>query len=269
MGEGERSSTRLSARSTVSMPLLSQAIRVGAVDGGQGALITLSSSLHSTHPIHCAPWPPTRASNPHPNSIKAPTTNSCLTTRNSTASSTRRRRSSNANKKSSASSPPSNSTPTTSSTSTTCQAPTYQTKTSVRPPPSRPGVSSLSHHPLPSTTTPPERQYRKKSLLIHPDKLKHPRGIEAFDLLKKARPSFLPPSPHQLTPPLSTGPDRTLRLDEAQEPRRDAPRRAHARPARSGTPARRPRRPRAPAAAKDARPGPEGEGQAQGKGDHH
>ncbi|BGP50888.1 DnaJ sub C member 8 [Rhodotorula kratochvilovae] len=31
-----------------------------------------------------------------------------------------------------------------------------------------------------------QRQYRKKSLLIHPDKLKHPRGIEAFDLLKKA-----------------------------------------------------------------------------------
>ncbi|GJN93640.1 hypothetical protein Rhopal_006697-T1 [Rhodotorula paludigena] len=32
-----------------------------------------------------------------------------------------------------------------------------------------------------------QRQYRKKSLLIHPDKLKHPRGIEAFDLLKKAQ----------------------------------------------------------------------------------
>ncbi|CEQ41676.1 SPOSA6832_03397 [Sporobolomyces salmonicolor] len=31
-----------------------------------------------------------------------------------------------------------------------------------------------------------QRNYRKKSLLIHPDKLKHPRGIEAFDLLKKA-----------------------------------------------------------------------------------
>ncbi|BGP19276.1 hypothetical protein JCM10213_008206 [Rhodosporidiobolus nylandii] len=32
-----------------------------------------------------------------------------------------------------------------------------------------------------------QRAYRKKSLLIHPDKLKHPRGIEAFDLLKKAQ----------------------------------------------------------------------------------
>ncbi|POY76252.1 hypothetical protein BMF94_0447 [Rhodotorula taiwanensis] len=32
-----------------------------------------------------------------------------------------------------------------------------------------------------------QRAYRKKSLLIHPDKLKHPRGIEAFDLLKKVR----------------------------------------------------------------------------------
>ncbi|GAA6033011.1 hypothetical protein JCM8097_000097 [Rhodosporidiobolus ruineniae] len=32
-----------------------------------------------------------------------------------------------------------------------------------------------------------QRTYRKKSLLIHPDKLKHPRGIEAFDILKKAQ----------------------------------------------------------------------------------
>ncbi|KAH8090736.1 hypothetical protein HD553DRAFT_303230 [Filobasidium floriforme] len=31
-----------------------------------------------------------------------------------------------------------------------------------------------------------KKQYRKKSLLIHPDKFKHPRGIEAFDQLKKA-----------------------------------------------------------------------------------
>ncbi|KAK4049212.1 DnaJ sub C member 8 [Microbotryomycetes sp. JL221] len=31
-----------------------------------------------------------------------------------------------------------------------------------------------------------QKSYRKRSLLIHPDKLKHPRGIEAFDLLKKA-----------------------------------------------------------------------------------
>lgn len=31
------------------------------------------------------------------------------------------------------------------------------------------------------------KSYRKRSLLIHPDKLRdHPRGIEAFDLLKKA-----------------------------------------------------------------------------------
>lgn len=28
--------------------------------------------------------------------------------------------------------------------------------------------------------------YRKKSLLIHPDKVKHERAVEAFDLLKKA-----------------------------------------------------------------------------------
>ncbi|MBW0519801.1 hypothetical protein O181_059516 [Austropuccinia psidii MF-1] len=34
------------------------------------------------------------------------------------------------------------------------------------------------------------KSYRKRSLLIHPDKLSHPRGIEAFDLLKKAE-SFL------------------------------------------------------------------------------
>ncbi|KAM0791905.1 hypothetical protein ACM66B_004159 [Microbotryomycetes sp. NB124-2] len=31
-----------------------------------------------------------------------------------------------------------------------------------------------------------QKSYRKRSLLIHPDKLQHPRGIEAFDLLKKA-----------------------------------------------------------------------------------
>lgn len=47
-----------------------------------------------------------------------------------------------------------------------------------------------------------DKTYRKKSLLIHPDKLKHPRGIEAFDLLKKVRALPLPPplsSPLQLT----------------------------------------------------------------------
>lgn len=35
------------------------------------------------------------------------------------------------------------------------------------------------------------KTYRRKSLLIHPDKLKHPRGIEAFDLLKKAEGELL------------------------------------------------------------------------------
>lgn len=33
--------------------------------------------------------------------------------------------------------------------------------------------------------------YRKKSLLIHPDKVKHARAVEAFDLLKKASTSLL------------------------------------------------------------------------------
>jgi DnaJ family protein C protein 8 len=32
----------------------------------------------------------------------------------------------------------------------------------------------------------PGKSYRKRSLLIHPDKFKHDRGIEAFDILKKA-----------------------------------------------------------------------------------
>lgn len=40
-----------------------------------------------------------------------------------------------------------------------------------------------------------DKNYRKKSLLIHPDKLKHERGIEAFDLLKKV------PSPTSLARP--------------------------------------------------------------------
>ncbi|GAA5936097.1 uncharacterized protein JCM15063_002709 [Sporobolomyces koalae] len=49
-----------------------------------------------------------------------------------------------------------------------------------------------------------QRAYRKKSLLIHPDKLKHPRGIEAFDLLKKAQ--------TELADPTKRGPlDDTLR----------------------------------------------------------
>ena len=32
-----------------------------------------------------------------------------------------------------------------------------------------------------------KKRYRQRSLLIHPDKIKHPRGVEAFDLLKKVR----------------------------------------------------------------------------------
>ncbi|BGP34626.1 DnaJ sub C member 8 [Rhodotorula toruloides] len=39
-----------------------------------------------------------------------------------------------------------------------------------------------------------QKTYRKKSLLIHPDKLKHPRGIEAFDLLKKAQTELSDPA---------------------------------------------------------------------------
>ncbi|GAA5946637.1 hypothetical protein JCM3765_000328 [Sporobolomyces pararoseus] len=39
-----------------------------------------------------------------------------------------------------------------------------------------------------------QRKYRQKSLLIHPDKLKHPRGIEAFDLLKKAQTELTDPA---------------------------------------------------------------------------
>ncbi|EFP89300.1 uncharacterized protein PGTG_15479 [Puccinia graminis f. sp. tritici CRL 75-36-700-3] len=37
------------------------------------------------------------------------------------------------------------------------------------------------------------KTYRQKSLLIHPDKLSHPRGVEAFDLLKKAEGFLLDP----------------------------------------------------------------------------
>lgn len=37
------------------------------------------------------------------------------------------------------------------------------------------------------------KTYRQKSLLIHPDKLSHPRGVEAFDLLKKAESFLLDP----------------------------------------------------------------------------
>ncbi|SDA02879.1 BZ3500_MvSof-1268-A1-R1_Chr11-1g03201 [Microbotryum saponariae] len=38
-----------------------------------------------------------------------------------------------------------------------------------------------------------EKTYRKKSLLIHPDKLKHEQAIEAFDLLKKAQTELVDP----------------------------------------------------------------------------
>ncbi|KAK1927936.1 hypothetical protein DB88DRAFT_58337 [Papiliotrema laurentii] len=36
-----------------------------------------------------------------------------------------------------------------------------------------------------------KRQYRKKSLMIHPDKFKHENGMEAFDFLKKAEGQLL------------------------------------------------------------------------------
>ncbi|KAL7417104.1 hypothetical protein BDY24DRAFT_376690 [Mrakia frigida] len=38
-----------------------------------------------------------------------------------------------------------------------------------------------------------KKQYRKKSLMIHPDKFKHERGVEAFDWLKKAEGSLSTP----------------------------------------------------------------------------
>ncbi|WRT65929.1 uncharacterized protein IL334_002880 [Kwoniella shivajii] len=40
--------------------------------------------------------------------------------------------------------------------------------------------------PITATETEVKKQYRKKSLLIHPDKFKHEKGLEAFDFLKKA-----------------------------------------------------------------------------------
>ncbi|WVQ85623.1 hypothetical protein IAT38_007789 [Cryptococcus sp. DSM 104549] len=40
--------------------------------------------------------------------------------------------------------------------------------------------------PLSATEGDVKKQYRKKSLLIHPDKFKHEKGLEAFDFLKKA-----------------------------------------------------------------------------------
>ncbi len=36
-----------------------------------------------------------------------------------------------------------------------------------------------------------KKTYRKKSLLIHPDKFKHEQGPEAFDLLKKVSSSVM------------------------------------------------------------------------------
>lgn len=36
-----------------------------------------------------------------------------------------------------------------------------------------------------------DKVYRKKSLMIHPDRFKHARGPEAFDLLKKAETELL------------------------------------------------------------------------------
>lgn len=65
-------------------------------------------------------------------------------------------------------------------------------------PHNKPSDSDIRTSPLPYLRAPPlyidvrfqttsDRVYRKKSLMIHPDKLKHPKGIEAFDLLKKVR----------------------------------------------------------------------------------
>ncbi|SCV73306.1 BQ2448_7232 [Microbotryum intermedium] len=49
-----------------------------------------------------------------------------------------------------------------------------------------------------------QKTYRKKSLLIHPDKLKHDKAIEAFDLLKKASTFFfLPQGMAPITPDTS------------------------------------------------------------------
>ncbi|KAM0747099.1 hypothetical protein T439DRAFT_329346 [Meredithblackwellia eburnea MCA 4105] len=86
------------------------------------------------------------------------------------------------------------------------------------------------------TDTEIHKTYRKKSLLIHPDKLKHERGIEAFDLLKKAETDLLDPVKRkvldeligdarmlvlreQLTPPLpASTPDDDDRLKKLRDP---------------------------------------------------
>jgi hypothetical protein len=70
-----------------------------------------------------------------------------------------------------------------------------------------------------------EKIYRKKSLLIHPDKLKHVRGVEAFDLLKKVRSIACVSRVRKvwrvwrLTRVLSSGLFRTAGSYEAQVPR--------------------------------------------------
>jgi DnaJ family protein C protein 8 len=41
-------------------------------------------------------------------------------------------------------------------------------------------------------------QYRKRSLLVHPDKCKHPKAQEAFDILKKTEQMCMDPSKRRL-----------------------------------------------------------------------
>jgi len=54
------------------------------------------------------------------------------------------------------------------------------------------------------------KTYRQKSLLIHPDKLAHPRGVEAFDLLKKAEGFLLDPEKRRLEITLTSCDDHDL-----------------------------------------------------------
>ncbi|CDZ96559.1 Predicted molecular chaperone (DnaJ superfamily) [Phaffia rhodozyma] len=51
--------------------------------------------------------------------------------------------------------------------------------------------------PFNATENDVKKQYRKKSLLIHPDKFKHERGVEAFDWLKKAEQSLSNKEPRE------------------------------------------------------------------------
>ena len=77
-----------------------------------------------------------------------------------------------------------------------------------------------------------EKSYRKRSLLIHPDKLKHERGIEAFDLLKKVGSRAIMTMSHLMYFDrrrqthaillLDSGLWRTARRRKAQDTRRDA-----------------------------------------------